>query len=148
VGSDLPTTTHGADTALYVDGSPVKVSYLKYDLSALADKTVVGAALSLTTTTGTSSGSPDTQSVRSVADTSWTESALTYNNRPPVGTALGSVSGTSPATTYTVQLPVAGVQALLGQRLSLAIDSPGGDAFYVNSRESTGAPAKLVLTLQ
>ena len=114
----------------------------------MAGRTVTGAALTFTTTTGTSSGSPDTTSVRSVADSSWTEAALNFNNRPAVGAALGSVSGTAPNTTYTVQLPPSLVQGSLGQQLSLALDSPGGDAFYINSRESTGAPAKLVLTVQ
>ena len=108
----------------------------------------MGAALSFTTTTGTSSGSPDTTSVRSVADSSWTESGLNFNNRPAVGAALGSVSGTASDTTYTVPLAPSSVQGSVGQQLSLALDSPGGDAFYINSRESTGAPAKLVLTLQ
>jgi hypothetical protein len=72
---------------------------------------------------------------------------LTFNNRPAVGAALGSVSQTAPATTYNVSLPAATIQASTGQMLSLAIDSTGGDAFYIGSKESA-TPPRLVVTTQ
>jgi hypothetical protein len=146
VGSDLPTAAHGSDAALYVDGSPVKATYLKFDLTTLAGANVVGAQLQLTTTANSFSGSPDSQAIRSVADNSWSEAGTNYGNRPAVGAGLATVSATASATTYTVQLPVQAVQSGLGALYSLAIDSTGGDAFYVNSRE-TGTAPRLVLTL-
>jgi len=150
VQSDVPTATHGSDTALYVDSSPTKLTYLKFDTSALAGTTLTGATLKITTTSASSSGSPDTQVVHSVADSSWTEAGLTYSSRPVVNPAsLGSVSGTTANTTYSIALTASQLQALLGGQLSLAVDSTGGtgDAFYVNSREAAADPPQLVLTL-
>jgi len=149
VQSDLPTATHGSDTALYVDSSPSKITYLKFDTSVLAGRTLAGATLKITTTATTSSGSPDTQVVHPVPDSSWTESGLTYNFRPSVDPlSLGSVSGTASNTTYAIILNAAQLQSLIGGQLTVAIDSTGGagDAFYVNSREAGANPPQLVLT--
>jgi hypothetical protein len=151
VQSDAPTTGHGPDTALYVDSSPTKITYLKFDTSALAGRTVTDATLKVTTTSTSSSGSPDTQVVHPVADSSWTESGLTYNTRPAVGAAnLGSVSNTNSNTTYSISLDAGQLQSLVGGQLTLALDSTGGagDAFYVNSREASPNPPQLVLTAQ
>jgi hypothetical protein len=151
IQSDAPTSGHGSDTALYVDSSPTKITYLKFDTSALAGRTVTGATLKVTTTSTSSSGSPDTQVVHPVADSSWTESGLTYNTRPAVGAAsLGSVGNTSSNTTYSISLDAGQLQSLIGGQLTLALDSTGGagDAFYVNSREATANRPQLALTAQ
>ena len=146
VGGDAPTTAHGADKALYTDSSPTKATYLKYDLSTLAGATVVNAQLKITTTSSAYSGSPGVQTVRSLDDTAWSEATMTYSTRPPVGSALRSVSGTSPATTYTITLPASLVQGGVGGLFALAIDTTGDDAFYIGSRESA-TPPQLVLAL-
>ena len=81
------TTTHGSDTALYsvTSSSLTKISYLKFDLGALAGKTLTGASLKVTTTTNSSSGSPSVQNIYRAADTTWSESAMTYANKPALG---------------------------------------------------------------
>jgi hypothetical protein len=145
VGSDAPTVNHGSEAALYVDGSPSKLTYLSYDLSGVTGD-VTSATLRVTTTTGTSSGSPDRQVVHTVSDTTWSESGLTYDNRPSASTAeLGSVSSTASNSSYDISLTTAAIAAAVGGRLSLAIDSTGGDAFYITSRE-TATPPRLILT--
>jgi hypothetical protein len=148
VGSDAASATHGAETTLYTDGSPTKVSYLKYDLSGLAGRTVLDAQLQITTTSSSWSGSPDAQRVRPVSDSTWTEADLSYSNRPALGTELlGSVTATAGGTTYSVALDRAALQQRLGGMTSLALENAGGDAFYIGSRESA-TPPRLVLTLQ
>jgi hypothetical protein len=123
----------------------VKTSYLSYDLSAVSG-TITSAVLRVTTAPATASGSPDRQVVHRVADTSWTEQGLTWNNQPPVDpTALGSVSGTSGNTSYDIALTPGALASAVGGRLSLAIDSTGGDAFYIATRE-TATPPRLLLT--
>ncbi len=148
VGSDAPGATHGSDTSLYTDGSPEKVSYLKFDLSALAGRSVSGADLEVTTASSSWSGSPDTQRVHAVADSGWSEAGLSFSNAPPFGGAvLGSVTNTSGGgTTYSISLDVGAVQAGVGQMLSLAVDSSGGNAFYIGSRESATPPRLIVRT--
>jgi hypothetical protein len=151
VQSDVPTAGHGLDPSLYVDSSPSKITYLKFDTSALAGKTLAAATLRITTTSSASSGSPDTQVVHPVSDSSWTESGLTYSTRPAVGAAnLGSVSNTASNTTYSITLNASQLQSLVGGQLTLALDATGGtgDAFYVNSREATANRPQLVLTAQ
>ena len=146
VGSDAPTTTHGTDKVLYADSSPTKVSFLKYDLTALAGKTITSAVLKVTTTSSAYSGSTGTDVVHVVDDNTWTEGGVTFQNRPSVGPRLGSVANTSgSSTTYAIELTGPQLQAALGGQLSLAIDMSAGDAFYVGSREST-TPPTLVLT--
>ena len=93
-----PTTNLGTAQVLGVDASSAEVSYLKYDLGPHAGKTVTGASLQFRAT----NGSAGTQSVKLVTDDSWTETGLTYNARPALGTVLGTVGPTSSGTNYTV----------------------------------------------
>jgi hypothetical protein len=104
VQSDVPTAGHGSDTLLYVDSSPTKITYLKFDTSALAGQPLSGATLKVTTTSGSTSGSPDTQVVRPVSDSSWTEPGLTYNTRPAVMRRTWEASRT-PRPTPRTRLP-------------------------------------------
>ncbi len=144
VASDTPTTNFGTTIALYVDGSPVKVSYLKFDLSSFAGLSLVSAKLRIRTTSGSFSGSPDTHVVKLVGDASWSESGLNYNNRPVLLNTLGSVSNTLANTFYEISLTPGYIQPSLGSLLSLGIDSVGGDAFYFNSKEAVDG-AQLIL---
>jgi hypothetical protein len=149
VGSDATTTAHGSETALYsVTGTPTKVTYLKFDLSALAGSTLTGATLRLTTTTGAYSGSPSVQNIYPVTDSSWSESTMTYSTAPALGSQiLGSIpGGSTSATTYSVTVPPSTLQSAVGGLLTLAVKSAGAEAFYVNSKEATTARPQLVLT--
>jgi hypothetical protein len=150
VGSDATTTTHGSDTALYsvTSTSLTKISYLKFDLGALAGTTLTGASLQMTTTTNSSSGSPSAQNIYRAADTTWSESAMTYANKPALGTTvLGTVpAGSASATTYTVKLSTADLQSAVGSQLTLAVKGATADTFYVNSKEAASARPQLVLT--
>lgn len=150
VGSDATTANHGSETSLYsVTATPTKVSYLKFDLTGLAGRTLTGARLTVRTTSGSSSGSPSAQTVYTVADSSWSETTMTYANAPAPGTkVIGSVPGGSAArTAYTVTLTQADLQSAVGGQFTLAIKGAAADAFYVTSREATaGAKPQLVLT--
>jgi hypothetical protein len=147
VGSDATSTTHGSETALYsVTGTPTKVTYLKFDLTGVTG-TLTSAGLTVTTTTGTSSGSPSAQDVYSVADTSWAEAAMTYATAPPLGAKLVSIpGGSAPNTAYTVTLPGSALQPAVGGQLTLAIKGAAADAFYVNSKEAATGRPQLALT--
>lgn len=145
VDSVNPGTNYGSALSLRVDASPVQSTYLKFDLSPYSGRTLTSARLRVTTTTATASGSPGPEVVKSVADTSWQEGGLTYSNRPPVGTTLGSLNNpTASNTTYEVPLDAGRIQP--GGPVSLAIDSTNSDAFYVNSNEATTNRPQLVLT--
>ncbi len=139
-------TNYGTSAVLGVDNSPVEVTYLKFDLSPYAGRTLESATLYLSVAANASTGK---QNVRPVADDSWTESGITYNNRPAPGTVIGTLGPTTINTGYSIPLTVSGLTGELGQQLSLAVNSGSTDAVDLNSKEagSTLAP-KLVLTLQ
>jgi hypothetical protein len=96
------------------------------------------------------SGSTGKQNVKLVADDSWTETGITYNNRPVLGAIIGTLGPTTTNTNYTVTLTASALAGDLGQQLSLGMDSSSTDGVDLNSKEAnsgTYAP-KLVLTLK
>ncbi len=146
VESGTTGTNYGTSTLLGVDSSPVEVSYLKFDLSAYTGRTLESATLQLRSA---GSGSVGTQNIKLVANDAWTETGITYANRPALGSGIGTLGPTAVNTTYNVPLTVSGVAGELGQQLSLGMDSTSSDGLDLNSREagSTVAP-KLVLTFR
>ena len=145
VTSATPGTNFGTSAMLGVDNSPVEITYLKFDLSAYAGRTIQSATLQLRSA---GSGSTGTQTIKVAGDT-WSETVITYTNgRPALGTSIGTLGPTTTNTNYNVSLNAAAVNGELGQELSLGIDSSSSDGLDLNSREagSTVAP-KVVLTL-
>ncbi|WP_251036596.1 Ig-like domain-containing protein [Arthrobacter sp. ISL-28] len=145
VSSGATGTNNGTSVMLGVDNSPVEATYLKFDLSAYAGRTLESATLQLRSA---GSGSTGKQNVKLVANDSWTEGGITYSNRPALGTSIGTLGPTTTNTSYSVPLTVSGLTGELGQQLSLGMDSSSSDGLDLNSKEagSTTAP-KLVLTL-
>jgi myo-inositol-hexaphosphate 3-phosphohydrolase len=145
VSSGSTTTNYGTSAKLAVDNSPVEHAYLKFDLSPYAGKTIVSAKLQLRATTSGSSGK---QNIRMVTDDSWTETGLTYANRPALGTGLlGSLGPVSSNTNYEVTLTAADLQGDIGSILSLGINASSSDGADFGSKETT-TPPKLVLVFQ
>jgi hypothetical protein len=139
-------TNYGASSILGVDASTEEITYLKFDLSAYAGRTLESATLQLRSA---GSGSTGKQNVKLVTEDGWTETGITYNNRPARGTIIGTLGPTTTNTGYSVPLTVSALNGELGQQLSLGLDSSSTDGLDLNSREagSTAAP-KLVLTLR
>jgi hypothetical protein len=146
VSSGAPGTNYGTSTVLGVDSSTEEISYLKFDLSAYAGRTLESAVLQLRSA---GNGSAGKQNVKLVATDSWSEGGLTYGNRPVLGTSIGTLGPTTASTNYSVPLTATGLVSELGQHLSLGMDSSSSDGLELSSKEagSTAAP-KLVLTLK
>ncbi|MFM9275197.1 Ig-like domain-containing protein [Pseudarthrobacter sp. NKDBFgelt] len=145
VSSGATTTDYGAATVLGVDYSPTAISYLKFDLGPHTGKTITDAKLQLRVT----NGSTGSQRVKLVPDDAWTESAIRYNSRPPLGTLTGTLTGATTAATYSVNLDREALKTELGQKLSLALDSSSSDGLDFASSENTTTTnrPKLILTL-
>lgn len=138
-------TNYGSSTLLGVDKSPVEVTYLKFDLSAYAGRTLESATLQLRSA---GSGSKGTQNVKLVGVDTWTEGGITYTNRPALGSSIATFGPTTANTNYSVPLTVAGLAGELGQELSLGLDTGSSDGLDLNSKEAGSAAApKLVLAL-
>jgi hypothetical protein len=142
VQSSSPSSNFGANASLLVDGSSTtRVSYLRFPLPAApAGETLTSAVLNVHTTTAPLAGSVDPQAVRTVGDDTWTETGITWNNRPAVGSQIGTINASAVDTAYSVTLDTAAVQAELGQELSLAVDETSLDNLYLMSRTGANPP--------
>ena len=121
VSSSSPGSNHGTGYEIDVDGSPVKVSYFTFDLSSLSG-TVISAQFTITSSWDGSANGGD---IQTVSDTSWTESTLTYTNRPATsGTSVGNLGAVNPYQTVSADV-TSGVSS--GGLVGLAIVSTNSD---------------------
>lgn len=139
VRSDLPDNNYGTASNLEIDGSPVEVTYLKFDLTSLANKTLIAAKLRMKV----ANGSGSTQVIKNVNDNTWTETSIAYNTRPTVGATVNSFVGGAAGNWIEIDV-TSGVTDKLGQIMTLAIDSTGSDGLWISSKETVDKPALLV----
>ncbi|OLB75036.1 MAG: hypothetical protein AUI14_22180 [Actinobacteria bacterium 13_2_20CM_2_71_6] len=95
VQADLATTNFGTATVLKTVTSPDSRAYLKFSVAGLGG-TVTKATFRVFTQTSSGTG----YELHAVADNSWTEAGLIYNNRPAVGGTIGTATNFS-ANTWT-----------------------------------------------
>jgi hypothetical protein len=140
-------TTGGTGTTLRVDTSPVQKTFLKFDLTPLAGKTISSVKLKIRTTSTTPAGSVNSSNVKLVDNVTWTEQNLSYNNPVAISTTvLGTVpANTAPYTWYEITLMPSSIQQKVGGLLSMAIDGTGSDELLLYSRETTSRP-QLIIT--
>ena len=133
-----PDTNYGSSVQLRVDGSPLTRSYLRFDVQGLVNP-VASAQLYVYANSGSSGG----YQVGGVADNTWTEPGLTYNNAPPVGPAVSS-SGAFASNTWTT----AGATALVGGSgtVNLALGGINSTAISFSSRQGAHPPLLVVTT--
>ena len=83
VESSRPTRNNGTRNQLRVDGSPILNTYLRFDVQGATDFS--SAKLRLFFNTSSNSGIQ----VRPVANTTWGETTITYDNAPAIGAVAG-----------------------------------------------------------
>ena len=133
-------TTHGSSGSLTVNGAPgERRGYVKFTVTSIpADSTEVSAVLRLWATTS----SPATFTARAVP-TTWSESTLTWNNQPALGTAVDSVTGVT-AGQYR-ELDVSGHVTGNGT-FALAVTGSATQARFASTESSSNRPPELALT--
>jgi hypothetical protein len=140
VADGSPSVNFGSSATLQVDGVPIEITYMKFDLSSLLGQSIDRARLRIFVTD--SSGSE--QAVKLVPDASWVESEITYNTRPQPSTLLNSLDGA--VTGNWVEIDVThGVRETAGGLFSFAMDSVGGDGLVFKSKEATTEQPELVV---
>jgi beta-mannanase len=150
IDSGYPSSAFGTSTTLYVNaGTLNKTTFLKFDLSPLAGKTLSSVILKFKTTSAAAAGSVNTSNVKLVNDLLWKEPYLRYNNTVPITeTILGTVPpNTIPGTWYTITLSASDIQNNVGGLLSMAIEATGSDNLVLFSREAANQP-QLIITYQ
>jgi hypothetical protein len=143
VRADQPSANFGTSSSVQVDGSPVKIAYLTFDLSSLAGQNITAATLRLNVIDSSTSS----QTVKAVADTSWSETATTYDTRPSLGSVLATITKPTAGTWAEVDLTAA-VTSNRGQKFSIGIDSAGSDGADFRSREYSVDKPQLLVQLQ
>jgi hypothetical protein len=142
VAAKTPDRNYGAAATLEADGSPVLVTYLKFDLRGVT-QAVQRATLRMYKT----NGSAGVQAVWNVDDDTWSERALTYRNRPARTTPVTTfVPGSVAKSTVEADLTAA-VAAGAGTLLSLALDSTSSDGYAFSSQEAASNQVALAIEL-
>ena len=140
VRSDVPASNFGSATVLIGRTSPEIDSYVKFNVSGLNGAPLSAVLRLWVETTGTT-----TYKVYQVADNSWTESGLTFNNKPAFG-ALAATSGPTTAGTW-MDLDVTGAVGGNGLvTLGFTTGSTAGKNF--GAREDTAHAPQLLLTAE
>jgi hypothetical protein len=144
VDAAKPTTNFGASTQLRVDADAERVTYLRFAVTGVDARTVTRAILRLQVDSARGSPSESGGIVHTISTSSWQESTVTHNTRPPVdGPALASAGAV--ASGEVVEFDV--TAAVSGDGIiNLALVSSSSDAATYRSRESA-APPTLSLTI-
>jgi len=146
--SNPSSTAGGSSTEVRADVAGTDTTFMTFDLSSLAGKTITSAALKVHSSSEAWSVSGATFDVKLVNATDWKEEWMSYVNSVPISsTALGSLSGgTSPNTWYQANLSqLSPIQAHTGKAMSIALSGRSGDVLIINSRESGGNAPQLVI---
>jgi hypothetical protein len=142
VSSAHPGRNFGSQTRLEIDGSPVLNTYLRFNVQGLTG-TVVRATLEVYRVGSRSRRIDGGYDVRSVADTSWHETSITYRNAPAIGGKIGSSDALSANTWTAVDVtPVVRGNA----PLALAMVRRGATQLSYRSRETSTAPRLVIQT--
>ena len=112
-------------------------SYLRFNVQNLTGR-VTRATLRIYANSASSSGCV----ANIVGDNTWTETGLTYNNAPALGTALGS-SGSIGAGVWITMDVTAYITG--NGTYNLAVTTPGSTAISLGSREAGANAPQLII---
>lgn len=128
VSSSLPDASFGSATNLYVDGSPARQTFLRFDVPDLGGQTIIDARLRMHVSDGSDVGGR----IYTASSTGWQES-VTWRNRPAVdGPQVGQFGAIAIGQHREADL---GPFAPTAGKLTLAITSPSSDDARWTSRE-------------
>jgi hypothetical protein len=139
VMSDNPTSNYGLDQDLQVEGSPTKISYMKFDVSGLSG-TVQSAVIRLLNLNPSVSGG----AISSLSNIDWTENVINFTNRPDIDGLLNLDSIGAVSSGDIVELDV--TSSVTGNGIiSYAIESNSGDGSSFRSREYVSNPPEMTI---
>jgi hypothetical protein len=139
VDSSNPTNNYGTSKTLYEDGSPVKNSYIRFDVGGLTGP-VKSATLKVYTNSTSSTGF----TVQSVSDNTWGETSINYSNAPAAGSSLGS-SGAIKTAGAWISINITSYITGNGQ-FSIALTTTNATQINLSSRESGANAPQLIVT--
>jgi hypothetical protein len=135
-----PSKNFGAETRLYARTGPIMRSYVRFSVSGLpADVTVTRATLQVYSP----SGSAVALEAHRVANTTWGEGTITFNNAPAFDASATASSGPFPAGQW-LSLDVTPLVAGNGA-VSLVLTTTSQTTTSLASREDTALPPSLLV---
>ena len=139
VNASNPNANYGHSSSLRADGSPDVRSYLRFDVQGTGGGSVSQARLLIY---AKSNSYYNGLTIQTVADNSWSEYAINYNNAPAMGSGIVSVpsvlSGTWLEFDVTSYVNGEGM-------LSFGVSTPGSTAISLASRESGATSPQLII---
>ena len=144
-----PDRNFGRDSILQVktqnDSDNDRIAYLRFSFAGL------GFSKAILRLYGRSAGGAPKQTLLSVSDLAWSETAITWKNRPGLGTARGTVPMTTTAKyrewDVTAALQYSVTMGLSQVSFALRMDGTTGESpDTFNAREASSNPPQLVLT--
>ena len=134
VDATNPDQAFGTETTLWVDGNPTRDMLLKFGVSGTNAWVVESVKLRLYTTNSSGSGGD----VYSLADMSWSESTVTWNNVPDADTSLVASQGSVVSGAWH---EVDVTSAFVGDGLvAFRVNSSSPDGASYSSKEGLEAP--------
>lgn len=135
VDASNPTGNFGTAASLRADGSPVRTSYIRFDVQGVGSP--ASAVLRVRAETSSSVGFE----VRSVSDNSWDEATITDDNAPPVGSVINTSGRVTAGLFYDIDVS----SVVTGDGLvTLALTRTDSTALRFSSREGDNPPQLLV----
>ena len=135
VDATTPTTNFGAAVQLVADASPQRRSLLRFTVAGLGTRHPTSVTLRLYCVNGSATGG----TVHRVANTSWGETTVTWNNAPAGDPATIATVGPVHAGTW-YDIDVSGVVTGDGT-YTVDLTSTNADGAYFGSRQGTTAQA-------
>jgi hypothetical protein len=143
VDANKPSTRYGTDAQLVADHSPIRESYLRFDLGTITGP-IQQARLRIHVADVTDAGSPNAGAVARIVDNGWTEAAVTYSNRPTGwGADIATLGRVTRNTWVTVDVTTA---VAAGSTVTVGIRTPDSNGAYFDSRQATATAPQLVVT--
>jgi hypothetical protein len=138
VDSSQPDVGFGDATSMWVDASPAKQSFLRFDVADAAGRTVTGVRLRLRQI----DASPAGGRVFAMSSNDWGET-VTWNSRPAIdGSLLGTFGAVAGGRWYEADLMPTAVAG--DGTISVAVDSTDADGARWRTRENVEVPQLIV----
>jgi len=138
VFSNRATSNQGSSSQLRIDAAPVVNTYMRFDVQNLIG-TVDSATLRLYVQTSSTPGF----SVHQVADNSWIEGSINFNNAPTIGVVINSSGATSAGAYIDIDV----TSYVTGNGLvSMALTTTETALLIAQSREGLNPPELVVTT--
>ena len=133
-----PASNFGSSLSLREDSTPVTRSYLRFVVKGLNGSIIQSAKLRVYAKSTSTSGF----SVRALANNSWTEDKITYNNSPAVGNIINSSTAFSGGVWIVVNIS-SYVKA--EGTYNLVLTTTNATNINLSSREATGKSPQLLI---